>query len=368
MAVKDCYQNASEGMAGKFAVQVLDEQNSTSFKRAYVELLFNFSGRLQQVMRNESLLRLRSDSLSARQDNISSKAEQTRLLSVFATVNQDERLTLTLEYNRHKAHQDRIARWMQSELFSCFGEIVSSLPERPYRLTTSELPLLTLAAPGSLRYLHFRLDEHGVAQDNIESVYSCPAALHEGILLAQLKAGPNNHVYIYIDRIASRLTFSTRLGSKQDGVETDRIGDAWKAVCQAHPILRTVFISGLAKDGAFQQIILKRHEPPITVKQIPRNGPTASQVIEGSEHPPLDPMKPPHHLSLYLSPRQLWIPCWTLATQLQMQDPSTPSECRSPQATRLAAAFHRGKAGHARTMSCGCRGMKPRCSNIGSST
>lgn len=110
MAVKDCYQNASEGAAGKFAVQVLDERNSTSFKRAYVELLFNFSGRLQQAMRNESLLRLRSDSLSARQDNISSKAEQTRLLNVFATVNQDERLILKLEYNRHKAHQDRIAR------------------------------------------------------------------------------------------------------------------------------------------------------------------------------------------------------------------------------------------------------------------
>lgn len=188
---------------------------------------------------------------------------------------------------------------MQSELFSCFGGIVSSLPERSYRLTATELPLLNLAAPGNLRYLHFRLDEHGVAQDNIESVYSCPAALQKGILLAQLKAGPKNHVYIYINRFASRLTFSTRLGSKQEGVETDRIDDAWKVVCQAHPILRTVFISGLAKEGAVQQIIFKRHEPSIPVKQIPRNGPTTSLVIESSEQPPLDPMKPPHHLTLY---------------------------------------------------------------------
>jgi hypothetical protein len=53
VAVKDYYQDASEGAAGKFAAQVLGE-TSTSFQRADVELLFNFSGRLQRVTRDES--------------------------------------------------------------------------------------------------------------------------------------------------------------------------------------------------------------------------------------------------------------------------------------------------------------------------
>jgi hypothetical protein len=100
--------------------------------------------------------------------------------------------------------------------FQLLWEIVSRLPGRPYRLTASELPLLNLTAPGSLRYLHLRLDEYGVAQDNVESIYPC-TALQEGILFAQLKGGSNNH--IYLNRFASRLTSNARLGSAQEVVD-----------------------------------------------------------------------------------------------------------------------------------------------------
>jgi hypothetical protein len=52
---------------------------------------------------------------------------------------------------------------------------------------------------------------------------------------------------------------------------------------------------------------------------MPKYGPTASQVIEGSEPPSLDPTKPPLPLTLYRESPSVVMLCWTLATQLRMQ-------------------------------------------------
>lgn len=82
-------------------------------------------------------------------------------------------------------------------------------------------------------------------------------------------------------------------------MSTDRIADAWRAVCQAHPILRTIFTTGLSDQGAFQQIVLKSFVPSISVKKMPVDRSTISHVVASQEKPPLDQKKPPHHLALY---------------------------------------------------------------------
>ena len=47
-------------------------------------------------------------------------------------------------------------------------------------------------------------------------------------------------------------------------VDVDQVEAAWKAVCVAQPMLRTVFTSSRSSVGAFQQIILKSIDPHIS--------------------------------------------------------------------------------------------------------
>ncbi|KAL4725677.1 NRPS [Fusarium chlamydosporum] len=286
MAVKDEYNYASQTAIKQFALQVLSAETSLSFKRSDVELAFNFAGRMQQVTRDDSLLRLRTDGPPVYEKNVEGDSESVGMLSIYASIEKDERLTLTLDYNRHMAHQDRIVHWMTNELGNCFAEMISSLSASEFTLTVSDLPLLKMS-PGlaGVDFLHSQLKELGVAHGNVESIYPC-SATQDGILFAQLNG------YDYHNRFVARLT------SREGDVDIDRVANAWKAACRAHPILRTIFTTGLSDQSAFQQIVLKACEPCISIREIP-----ASQDFPDAaawqEKVPLDPKQPPHHLTLY---------------------------------------------------------------------
>ncbi|KAF9690400.1 hypothetical protein EKO04_011635 [Ascochyta lentis] len=52
--------------------------------------------------------------------------------------------------------------------------------------------------------------------------------------------------------------------SNVDYIDVDQVKAAWKAVCAAEPMLRTVFTSSQSSAGGFQQIILKSTEPYVS--------------------------------------------------------------------------------------------------------
>ncbi|KAF4825831.1 Nonribosomal peptide synthase atnA [Colletotrichum siamense] len=283
MAIKDEYLDTLQTATEQFASEVLGGQ--TSFKRSDIELIFNFAGRLQQFTRDDALLKIRTDGPRVHLENVTGDSEPVGLLSLFASVGENDELTFTLEYDRHMAHQDRVARWIQQELGNCFREMTSTLPGSQRRLTASDLPLLKLGS-GSLEHLHAHLAGLQIAQDNVESIYPCTAT-QEGILLAQISG------HDYHNRFLSRLTSS-------DGeINPHRIADAWKAVCKKHSILRTVFTNGLSDQGGFQHVVLKEHEPSVSIEQMPADGSTIAQVLALQEKRALDPKKPPHHLALF---------------------------------------------------------------------
>ncbi|KAF4457396.1 hypothetical protein F53441_669 [Fusarium austroafricanum] len=290
MAIKDEYNRASKTAIEKFASQVLSKQTPPSFKKSHIELAFNFAGRMQQGMRNDSVVKLRTDGPPVHLENVTGECEAVRLSSIYASIEKDERPALALDYNRHMAHQDRIVRWMKEELGNCFTEMISILSGSSFTLTASDLPLFNMS-PGSssIEYLHSQLEELGVAQNNVESIYPCTAT-QDGILFAQL----NGHDY--------HNRFIVRLTSNEGDVDIDKVADAWKAVCQAHPILRTIFTTGRSDQSAFQQISLKHSQPSISARQVPKDGSTISKMVESQQNTPLDPKQPPHHLTLYQEP------------------------------------------------------------------
>ncbi|TPX07060.1 uncharacterized protein E0L32_011048 [Thyridium curvatum] len=287
MAVKDYYRDMSARATQEFTSQVLQ---SDSFRRSDVEMIFNFVGHLQQVTRRDALFKLldrASIELKGAED-----AEQVGLLSILAHIGEDGGLTFTLDYNGHMAHQDRIALWIR-ELEACLVTLAKELPLEGTRLTWSDLPLLK---PGktNLGQLHARLADIGVAPENVESIYHC-TALQEGILFSQMKREWKGDEYR--DRFAFRL--ATRSNTK---VDTARVIDSWKALCKAHPVLRTIFTTGLSGDGAFQQIVLKHSEPSVSIEQMPVNCSDITEVFKNPKAAYYVQNQPPHRLSLYEGP------------------------------------------------------------------
>ncbi|KAI1431433.1 acetyl-CoA synthetase-like protein [Xylaria sp. CBS 124048] len=148
------------------------------------------------------------------------------------------------------------------------------------KVTQEAPPVLTMDTVEEIRYRPLSPIQTFLAEneENVESMYPC-TGVQEGILFAQLKSDSKENEYH--DRFASKL--SSRVGEE---IKFDQIINAWRAVCQAHPILRTIFTSGLSDQGAFQQIVLRHHDPSVS-------------VIARQKRPSLDLAKPPHHLTLY---------------------------------------------------------------------
>ena len=130
----------------------------------------------------------------------------------------------------------------------------------------------------------------GIDPANVQSVLPC-SPFQEGILFTQLKGAGLE----YWD------DFTLKLSPKGSNtcVDTELVLKAWAALCDAEPILRTVFTTcKLTKESAIQQVILKRANPSVScVADKVKDGNVASEK-EGLEKPEFSASRPPHHLHL----------------------------------------------------------------------
>ena len=287
MAVKDCYRGTLPNGRESFASRML---RSNPLGRHDIELLFNYVGRMQQVDREDGLLK-RISPTSVKLRNVAGDAEHVGLISVAAFF-EDQSLHFWIDHNRHMAHQDLIDSWVQG-FERCLLNMAVELPAKEGKLTLSDLPLLQIDRDAlnifeNLKSIHARFDELGIAGSNVESMYPC-SPVQEGILFAQLKGQTNE----YRDRFTLRLTCR-----EADGIlSIEKLVDAWQAVCNAHPILRTIFTSGSGMGSAFQQIVLKHVDPSLLIMKIP-SGSNFATLLQNLERPRFTPKETPHRLSL----------------------------------------------------------------------
>ncbi|KAH6613528.1 hypothetical protein B0J18DRAFT_469876 [Chaetomium sp. MPI-SDFR-AT-0129] len=170
-------------------------------------------------------------------------------------------LHLTLHYNRHARHCDKIRPWLQS-LSHSLHTLASTLSASPSSLTRSDIPLVKLNQAG-LDKLHSEvLPAAELAADDVESIYPC-SPMQQGILLSQAKA-PG--AYWIRQRFAIR-----RLGvSKGDlnaEVSVERVAQAWQVLVDRHAMLRTVFVPAISsteeQQHLFDQVVLRSHNAEI---------------------------------------------------------------------------------------------------------
>ncbi|KAL9030209.1 MAG: hypothetical protein Q9196_001643 [Gyalolechia fulgens] len=126
------------------------------------------------------------------------------------------------------------------------------------------------------------LESIGIDISNVELVLPC-APVQEGILFAQSKKQARQ----YFERFTLRITAASSTGY----VDIEKVVTAWRALCVAQPMLRTVFTSSPVSVGAFQQIILRRTDPRISHATVD----SGSGRMEEAQFPAEQPQ---HHFHL----------------------------------------------------------------------
>ncbi|KAH6989025.1 hypothetical protein BKA56DRAFT_710304 [Ilyonectria sp. MPI-CAGE-AT-0026] len=277
--VKDCYRQISPLARAKFTSTMLARD---PLRVADFELMFNFLGRIQQVERDDGLFKMASTD-TVRVNNVADDVQQISLLSVTTAI-LDGCLQFWVDYNKNMAHQKRLERWVL-ELQRTLTILATELPRKEIRLTLSDMPLLRTDRE-SLQSIHERLRDCDIAPSNVQTIYPC-TPLQEGILLARSKS--DKPVYW------QRLTFMVTPRDPSEKIDTSRLIDAWHTVCEASPILRTVFTSGLCDESAFQQVILKETVPCVSISTLNSDS-DIHTMVRNLEKPSFNPAQPPNRL------------------------------------------------------------------------
>jgi len=231
-----------------FAYRLLTTEGKERFAGHWpMEMTFNYLGQYQQLERKDALLQPVNDlsEQSANACDIGRDTPRFALFEISAAVTQGS-IKFSFSYNRHMKRQASIKNWV-TECHTSLKVAAAQLVQLRSERTLSDFPLLPLTYNGVAK-LAERLPQIGVSSlDEIEDAYPC-SAMQQGLLLSQLK---NPGYYAY------QLLFEVRSTATTNTVETRRLAEAWQAVVQRHPMLRTIFIDSICQDGLMDQAVIK---------------------------------------------------------------------------------------------------------------
>lgn len=180
----------------------------------------------------------------------SSVPNDNRRFSVFqieATVS-EKKLSVDFQFNRNMKHLDKVHHWVET-FNKCLCALVSDLIAASPTLSLSDFPLVSMSSEGLAKLQHTILPKEGINLEDIEDIYPC-SPTQQGILMSQLKS-PSEY---YIQQ-----SIKIKTVQSSSGVNIDGFMDAWQAMVNRHPVLRTVFVesAAVAGEGLFDQVVLK---------------------------------------------------------------------------------------------------------------
>ena len=192
----------------------------------------------------------------------------------------ERQLHFRISYSSGIAHQDRIITWI-AELKTT----ALRLRSKETRLTWSEMPLHEVNDE-ERDSIQKHLRSIGIDVSNVESVLPC-TPIQEGLLFRQLRSQRR----LGWECMTLKITPRDATGC----VDVEEVASAWKTLCIAQPMLRTVLTSSPSSAGAFQQIILKKTQPSVSFATVElQTG--IKPILENVEGPDFATARPPHHL------------------------------------------------------------------------
>ncbi|KAJ5198317.1 non-ribosomal peptide synthetase [Penicillium cinerascens] len=255
-----------------------------------VELVFNFTGRFQQLERDDGILKESPSPANEESDKchltqVSGSAQRPALIDLTLGVINGE---LNVSFTVHqKMDLDRIHEWMHHFNKDLEG-LCRGLSRAPSELTLGDLSIPSLSYRGLDALFQKSLPQMGAKASSVVDVYTC-SALQEGMLLSDMKGAASYHSF----------TVWRCVSSDVSGIETrvcpSLLEQAWQKVTKRHSILSSIFTLHPDGDG-FIQIVLDN--PVIRVSQIIPEGDDPTTALLNLEKPSFAPSEPRHSFTI----------------------------------------------------------------------
>lgn len=249
-----------------------------------VELLFNYTGRYQQLEAEDGLFAVPEYlfDIDSGISEIAKSASRPSMIEIDANVDEGM-LLIIFNVHRNLNHQDRIQEWIET-----FSETLRSVTQDLLRsaqsFTLGDLPLISLSYGGLDTLLTEQLPSMGIRTDAIADIYPC-SPLQEGVLLSSQK------------EISTYATFSVWECVPTDttsAVSPSRLEAAWKTVVSRHTILQSVF--SLHPEGnAFIQIVVPESHIRVTHITVEHN---PSETLNLLQRPNFAANEPEHAFTI----------------------------------------------------------------------
>lgn len=306
-----------------YACQHYSESGRQAFQGHDVyELIFNFTGRFQQLEREEGLFKSSqqgADDADFKICEMSKSARRFFMIEIGAVVS-DNVLVVSFNFHKGMKHQDRIEKWTQV-FIDDLESATHHLAQAPVAFTLSDLPLLQLSYRGLDVLLEEQLPKMGIKPSSVTNMYPC-SPLQEGMLLSSVK-GSASYITYTIWRCVPK-------AGNTSGVSPSRLEEAWKRVVGRHTALSTVFALHPEGNG-FMQLVLDA--PPVRVTHIAAGSESPTETLARLQEPTFAPNEPEHSLTICQAPNG------EVACRLDMSHALTDAHSASLILTELATIY-----------------------------
>ncbi|GLA28321.1 nonribosomal peptide synthase [Aspergillus niger] len=282
--VKDLRRRLPANGMSYFSSRYLSDKGRKAFGSHFdMEIMFNYLGRSSEVGSENALLSHAELPDGATFDQLvqDEKLPRWSLFDIVALV-VGGRTHVTMAYNKHMQHQDRIVEWAAKtkSTLSLAIEVLNGV---------KSLPLTPPTTPKTSPVQHQPQDQC-ITLDSIEGIYPCaPVQRH---MLAEREKHPNRRLY--------EMDFTYKAHALNGVVDVDRIREAWHQVVQRHPALRTVFLPSMSSPGSYDQVVIRNWHPEVPmIECASEEEMTARMDAYRSVNYSLSNRKPHHQLTLF---------------------------------------------------------------------
>lgn len=257
--VKELRRARSDHQISDFAKQYLSMGDGSSGRsHSAREIMFNYHGHFQQLERDDGLLRL--DKLHAKlQDPQSAVASVGGSVKLQAALNVEVsveagRMQIRLGFSKNSPKGDAIRQWAQDYSRKA-AEVVQALLRASPMATPSDFPLARFNSDEDLATVmeQFLVPAGIKSWEDVQDMLPC-SPIQQGILLSQMKS-PSTYWLKETCRVLPT--------SSSQGVDIDRLANAWRAVVQQHSIMRTIFAATPLHQDRLYQVVLASPEANI---------------------------------------------------------------------------------------------------------
>ncbi|KAG0157832.1 hypothetical protein PDIDSM_5342 [Penicillium digitatum] len=270
-----------------FASRYLNESGKSAFKShdSIMEITFNYHGQFQQLENEKAMFE--NVTLNGVYEQ-GSALPASSLIAVEVSIDRGQ-VTFDISANRYINHQDCISNWVKA--------ISQSLKTICNELVSTEISHRTLCDYEflSLGYTELnRLQERVIPEieklnnSTVENVYRCLPTV-DGILISQFK-DPESYKTVQLFEITSHI---------DDQIDMERLSLAWQKVVANQPALRTVFIPGMDKAAAFNQVVLTQYHAELIILHTASDDHTETlEMFKNLSPINYQSFKPPHRAAM----------------------------------------------------------------------